>query len=870
MRLLLIWWAGVWLWHCVALHRSFQHGAHTTLSPTTTAPTPLLQIKEVLKKAQADATYVGEARATALMYVAERRLVTPKDAMHAVGVFKLAKDPDSVLLLVDSLLTARGSSSSSSLPAVDTALFNNAIDACAKVAAWEKSLTLLRRMHACQVPADTISFSSAISACAKAGRWQESLALLAEMGAAGVVADTICYSSAISACAGAGRWHESLRLLGTMKRTGVAVDAIAVNSAIAACGAAGQWSVALRLVDALRSEGLRPNAYTYAAAIAACDAGGQVDAALQLLEDMLRENDRPSSEVPFNAAITAAIRGNRPTQAINLFRRMEALGVPRTAVTYTTLVSGLAKARWRHAGHPALVLDLVTSQMVRDGVPRNGAVFGAAIAAAERLGDHRAALQLLDAMHAAEGVAVGSYVYHSAISACSRAGQFDRAVALLDDMKQRGVPRTGVTYSLLIGACKAGGRWRDALRFLADMEADVDVDGGNGDGDCDNGNHDDANDNAAASTVAYSSAIAVCVASKQWEVALELLEKMEGAGVERNVVTYNTVIEALSAAGETVRAELVYQRALSVGVYNHWHRDSPYHALLLQQAAHASASMPTVGSHGAPAAAAAAAAEPVAVMDLHQFPVAVARAAVTHVLGEMCMGALPVGDPLVIITGRGNHVHAKGQRGVLKRQLLQLCADMGLQLLSGGNGNGSDGTHARPANPGRLWLTRAALEEWLAAQKADDERRRAQGQVHGNLFLQVARAKHRRTTAVAAAAAAAPAAAAAAAAAGNAPPINVRAVCPFSSATLPVVEGVDTTVAPVPAEKRGCPAHAAATDPPAGATRGGGGGCPAHAHASSAAGLAVDSPAPTEAAHQQQQKQQQQSKCPAHASGPHT
>ena len=845
------------------LHRHlvapFQVSPSFQISPSFT---PLLMnIKEVLRKAKIDSAYVGEARATALAYVAERRLVTPKDAMYAVGIFKLAKDPDSVLNLVESLLAGGGAGGDGRGSAVvDTALFNNAIDVCAKAAAWQTALGLLRRMHAVGVAADTISFSSAISACAKAGQWQEAKDLLDEMSAAGVIADTICYSAVISACAGAGRWQESLQMLAAMKRNSVAVDAIAVNSAIAACGAAGKWSVALRLVDFLRSEGLRPNAYTYAATIAACDSGGQYDAALQLLEVMLREREEtegPPSEVPFNAAIAAAVRGNRLTQAVALFRRMEVLGVKRTAVTYTTLVSGLAKARWRYASHPALVLDLVAHQMVRDGVPRNGAVFGAAISGAERLDDHASALQLLDAMKA-EGVPAGSYVYHSAMAACSRAGLLDRAVALLHEMKELGVPRTGVTYSLLIGGCKAGGRWQDALRFLADMEDDVRTtnsgevaaDGSASDGDGDGDGEGDTS--MRPDTVAYSSAISVCVASKQWEVALELLEKMEGAGVQRNVVTYNTVIEALSAAGETVRAELVYQRALSVGVYNHWHPDSPYHtyhALQALQAAQAAAvptwPLPGTGGH-----------EPVAVMDLHQFPVAVARAAVMNVLGEMCMGGLPVGDPLVIITGRGNHVNAKSQRGVLKRQLLHMCAEMGLQLLSDG---AAAPASSRPANPGRLWLTRAALEEWLAAQKADDDRRRAQGSVHGNLFLQVARAKHSR--AAGAVVAAATAAVTAGAALGSTQPINVRAACPFSSATLPregdavaAVEAVAEEVAvPSTTDKRvgGCPAHAArdvdgsgsgpavatAPDPPLSEKKGG--GCPSNAAAQGPAAIAV-------------------------------
>ena len=147
-----------------------------------------------------------------------------------------------------------------------------------------------------------------------------------------------------------------------------------------------------------------------------------------------------------------------------------------------------------------------------------------------------------------------------------------------------------------------------------------------------------------------------------------------------------------------------------------------------------------------------------AVMDLHNFPVAVAQAAVMHVLGEMCMGGIPVGDPLVIITGRGNHQHAKGQRGVLKKELMELGVRLGLELLSDEDvvqlpsskspppsssqplSSTSRATIINSNNPGRLWLTKAATEAWLEKQKKDDEQRRALGSAggaHGNLFLQV-------------------------------------------------------------------------------------------------------------------------------------
>ena len=852
----------------------------------TVAPS---SIKEVLGRAKADAGFVNDACILARSYVRNNKLVTSKDAMNAMSIFKLARDATSVLDVIDNLIARN--------LVIDTLLFNNAIDCCAKVPDWELSINLLRRMKDLGVDYDKVSFSSAISACAKSGRCKESLQLLHEMDTVGIIPDTICFSSAISACASAGQWKESLALIAAMKKRDIPVDAITINSAITACGPAGEWTVALRLVNFMRTEGFRPNAYTYAAAINACDMGGQWDEVLRLLEEMLAGQQQQQQlyassrnttggvsggvssgsstlgVVPFNAAIAAAVRNGRLPQAKELFDRMKALGVTRNTVTYTTLLSGIAKSKWKQLG-ATVVMDIYRD-MVAEGVPRNGAVFGAVISAAERLDDFEMALRLLEEMKA-ELIPTSSFVYHSVISACGKAGMYDTALSLLDEMKKRGVARTEMTYSLMIGSCKREGKWQEALRLLSEMASDDNRNSSNEAADQQTMGDDavpsDLTVRLQPDTIAYSSAIAVCVDSKQWGVALELLEMMESAGISRNVVTYNTVIEALSAAGETVRAELVYQGALRAGIYNHWHRRSSYYAL--QSANESRSLLPTsdwqlrsgAGSASrstAPIGAAAASlAESSAVMDLHNFPVAVARAALMHVLGDMCMGSVPVGDPLVIITGRGNHAHAKGQRGVLKKELQELCLEVGLRLLSdedlydqdirgsrttgdvAGDGwrrrNQGDATNKRSSpNPGRLWLTRAATEDWLAEQLRDDEQRRALGSAggaHGNLFLQVARAKHKRLSTPSSALAGISSSSSSSGttvAVGSA--MNIRAVCPFSTATLPAEQAtaVNQRTAPtflpvtvgdssIPAsvdqkiEKRaekkgGCPAHAASS-----------------------------------------------------------
>jgi hypothetical protein len=66
------------------------------------------------------------------------------------------------------------------------------------------------------------------------------------------------------------------------------------------------------------------------------------------------------------------------------------------------------------------------------------------------------------------------------------------------------------------------------------------------------------------------------------------------------------------------------------------------------------------------------------------------------------------------VIGRGNHANLDGRRGILRKELLTFCSDLGLDLLSD-----TDRYNEKSSviiNPGRLWLTKATMQKWLAVQ----------------------------------------------------------------------------------------------------------------------------------------------------------
>ena len=84
------------------------------------------------------------------------------------------------------------------------------------------------------------------------------------------------------------------------------------------------------------------------------------------------------------------------------------------------------------------------------------------------------------------------------------------------------------SFNALIAACKRNGLVDEALRLIQEMQIS-----------------NDKRLKIEPDTFTFSSAISVCVEGKRWPLALELLEEMERRNITRNIITYNSVIEAL-------------------------------------------------------------------------------------------------------------------------------------------------------------------------------------------------------------------------------------------------------------------------------------------------------------------------------------
>lgn len=714
----------------------------------------------------------------------DQSILSAKDGMHCVNICKLAGDINLAIEIVDYMENINIS--------FDNRIYNNILDICWHLNDFEWFRSITSRMRSKGLAMDHISYGTLLKFLYLRGDWTESLATLDAMHEEGIAVDVLSHSYVLATLLHQNQFHEMISLFDDLERKNQSHISI-YNNAISACTSIRPTflqqnslarfngtipSTALSANDlinksmdiyryVIHKSKYRPDSRTYCnliATIHSSNASHDYDLVRTILFDSIpRHSPSIDSSIPLNVAINSFLRQQRYREAISLYRSIQSPS-QRNIYLYTDLITSFTKAE-RYDEVLSLFNDLL-----RYNISRNAAIYGSVLMAADKLQNSHLAWSLLRVIKKENIHMLTTQMYNSVISSMSRNESFDACKDLLKEMKELGIPRSVMTYNLLIGACKYQNKWPFALKFLSDIRKDKN------EGINKYVSSHSYSTNLIPTTATYSAVISVCVESKQWNLALELLDEMEELNISRNIVTYNSVIEALHAAEETIRAELVYQSALRTGIYQHWY-NCPSHVISIQDYYEY--------THNQREHNASTQRNPVLIMDLHQFPTAVAKAAIMHVLGEIVALTIEIQDQsssdtshrhgnmlyklhdinmLEIITGRGNHVHSSGQRGVLRYELEKFLESIDITTsISYSHSDNIALQRKKRVNPGRMIISKRSIEKWLVKQIHDDkEKRQTKGAVHGNLFLQVAFSKHAKDV-----------------------PSNVRNICPFSSAQLP-------------------------------------------------------------------------------------
>ena len=132
-----------------------------------------------------------------------------------------------------------------------------------------------------------------------------------------------------------------------MHEDGITLNVQAYGAAIWSCVKAGMWEDALRLFDNLENECqistqecLKPDIDIFTAAIWACDLGGKPDRAIELLK-LAKYNGLKRQTSTFDAALSCTMKAGDYKQCLQLLKWMETENVPRSALSFKTVLHAL-------------------------------------------------------------------------------------------------------------------------------------------------------------------------------------------------------------------------------------------------------------------------------------------------------------------------------------------------------------------------------------------------------------------------------------------------------------------------------------------------------------------------------------------------
>eukprot|EP00439_Symbiodinium_sp_Y106_P068239 s2092_g11.t1 len=114
--------------------------------------------------------------------------------------------------------------------------------------------------------------------------------------------------------------------------------------------------------------------------------------------------------------------------------------------------------------------------------------------------------------------------FNAGISACEKAAQWELALELVQALQQQGLRADIFTWNAALSACASAGNWEQACEVLNSMQLA----------------------RLRADAVSCSAAVAACAGASRWDLALHLFFSMQGASCAADRIAWNTVVAAVT------------------------------------------------------------------------------------------------------------------------------------------------------------------------------------------------------------------------------------------------------------------------------------------------------------------------------------
>ena len=231
-----------------------------------------------------------------------------------------------------------------------TAHYEQVLLACEKSDQFESASSIFQQMDQLNIEKTVECYAAVIAAAEKNDKWEESIDYLNDMKKRGFQPSTQIYNSCMWAADKGGHWELAIKMLEDMERENIPRDETTYAACTWACEKGGEGSVALHVIDLMHEEGIALNVQAYGAAIWSCTKAGMWQEALQLFDNLSKECSMDAQECLkpdidiFTAAIWACDVGGKHVKAVELLKLAKFNGLKRQTGTYDAALSCLMKA----------------------------------------------------------------------------------------------------------------------------------------------------------------------------------------------------------------------------------------------------------------------------------------------------------------------------------------------------------------------------------------------------------------------------------------------------------------------------------------------------------------------------------------------
>ena len=332
-------------------------------------------------------------------------------------------------------------------------------------------------------------------------------------------------------------------------------DEIIFNCLLDVCVRLGKMDKAEKAFQDMKENKITPSKITYAIMIKGFGQLYNLERAFEIFEEMNNSNVAPN-EIIYGVLLNACVRSSNIEKVTQVYNEMKNKSIQMNVILYTTLIKAYTKVKDLNKA-----LDVYTSMKNDSLVEKNIIVHNAMLdccvecnnvekmneiyeyiklKAIEdenhpqpdlitystvikgycRAKEISQVFKIYDYLKSREDFKLDEVVYNSILDGCAKSGSIERAESIFIEMKEKGIERSNVTYSILIKLYSNSKQEEKALSLLEEL----------------------LQNNIKPGLIVYTCLIQTCLKSKKFDKAIELFELMKTQKLNPDHVLYNIIV----------------------------------------------------------------------------------------------------------------------------------------------------------------------------------------------------------------------------------------------------------------------------------------------------------------------------------------